>query len=65
MLVVIKTKLLLRLDAYNDFPNLEVGHSCSKCGFLLSEDMCAILDNLPEFTCGYYYDIGLYSWLCC
>ena len=46
--VITKTKFLLRLDADNDFPNLEAGHSCSKCGFLLSQDMCTKLDNLPE-----------------
>ena len=45
---ITKTNFLLCLDADNDFPNLETGHSCSKCGFLLSEDMCTILDNLPE-----------------
>ena len=27
-----KTNILLRLDADNDFPNLEAGHSCIKCG---------------------------------
>ena len=28
--------------------NLQPGHSCSKCGFLLSEDMCDVFDKLPE-----------------
>ena len=44
------------MDADNDFPNLEAGHSGSKCGFLLSEDMCAILDNLPELESGLSMD---------
>ena len=45
-----KTKLLLSLDVdVGDF-NVEAGHNCSSCGFMLTEDMCTIMDNLPKFA---------------
>ena len=28
--------------------NLESGHSCQKCEFLSNEDICNMLENLPE-----------------
>ena len=44
-----QTKLLLNLNIdISDF-NLESGHSCANCGFLPTENMCAIMDKLPEF----------------
>ena len=44
-----KTKLLLSLDVdVGDF-NAEAGHNYSSCGFMLTEDMCTIMDNLPKF----------------
>ena len=43
-----KTKLLLSLDVdVGDF-DVEAGHNCSSCGFMLTEDMCTIIDNLPK-----------------
>ena len=46
---IYKCKLPLQLDggAVSSI-SLEPGHSCSKCGFLLSEDMCDVFDKLPE-----------------
>ena len=46
---IYKSKLLLQLDgdAVSKI-SLELGHSCSKCGFLLSEDICDVFDKLLE-----------------
>ena len=44
---IARAKLLLRLgDVILD--GAESSHSCEKCGILLSDDMCDVLDNLPE-----------------
>ena len=40
-----KTKLLLNLDVNSDGFSI---HSCDKCGYLLDEDKCNILDSLPD-----------------
>ena len=61
-IAITKTKFLLRLDADNDFPNLEAGHSCSKCGFHLSEDTCTILDNLHELESSLSVDTIMTFW---
>ena len=29
------------------FQSAEAGHQCKKCGFLLTEEMCSIVDDLP------------------
>ena len=42
---IAKTKLLLNLNVNVD--GLSV-HSCDKCGYLLDEDKCHILDSLPD-----------------
>ena len=43
---IFKTKLLLR---YEDFDVLKAeSHSCDKCGFLLTENLCNVIDNLPN-----------------
>ena len=43
-----KTKLLLSLDVdVGDF-NVEAGYNFSSCGFMVTEDMCTIMDNLPK-----------------
>ena len=42
---VAKTKLLLNLDVNSDGFSI---HSCDKCGYLLDEDKCNILDTLPD-----------------
>ena len=44
-----KTKLLLNLNIDVSNFNLECGHSCASCGFFPTEDMCSIMDKLPEF----------------
>ena len=43
-----KAKLLLRLNVDVDQFNVEPGHSCSKCGFLMNDNMCTVFDKLPE-----------------
>ena len=40
-----KTKLSLNLDVNNDGFSI---HSCDRCGYLLDEDKCNILDSLPD-----------------
>ena len=45
---IMKTKLLLNLDIDVDSFNVESGHSCDKCGYLLSEEACEVFDMLPE-----------------
>ena len=47
---VSKAKLLLNLsgDAINNLVEIEPGHHCLKCSFTLTEQMCDILDCLPE-----------------
>ena len=40
-----KTKILLTLDVKIDGFSI---HSCEKCGYLLDEDKCKILDSLPD-----------------
>lgn len=45
---IMKTRLLLNLGTdVNEF-NVELGHSCSKCGFLLTEEMCEVFHNLTQ-----------------
>ena len=45
---IMKTKLLLQLGTdVNDF-NVELGHSCAKCSFLLTEEMCEVFHNLTQ-----------------
>ena len=47
-MAISKTKLLLRLDPNSEvFQSAEAGHQCEKCGFLLTEEMCSIVDDLP------------------
>ena len=43
-----KTKLLLKLPA--DLPNLDVdfGHECENCKYLLDDESSEVFDNLPE-----------------
>ena len=45
-----KAKLLSNLnsDAVNNLVRIEPGHHCQKCSFTLTEQMCDILDCLPE-----------------
>ena len=45
---IMKTKLLLNLNHDPSEVNVECGHSCSKCGFLLTEEMCEIFHDLPN-----------------
>ena len=54
---IYKSKLLLQLDGDAVSPiNLEPGYSCSKCGFLLCENMCDVFDKLPELENGLAMD---------
>ncbi len=49
ILQINKTKVLLRLDADFVFNlNLDVGHQCSKCGFLLDEKASEVFDALLQ-----------------
>lgn len=43
-----RTKLLLGLNVNIDSLGTLSGHSCDKCGFLLSEEVCNVIDNLPD-----------------
>ena len=45
-----KAKLLLKLNSetVNDLYQIESGHYCDKCSFKLTEQMCDIMDFLPE-----------------
>ena len=45
-----KAKLLLKLNSetVNDLSQIESGHYCDKCFFKLTEQMCDIMDFLPE-----------------
>ena len=44
-----KTRLLLSLDPNSALFQLkESGHQCSKCSFWMNEEMCDIVDNLPN-----------------
>ena len=45
-----KTKLLLKLnEKIKVLENLKSGHSCIKYVFLVSEYICDVFENLPEF----------------
>ena len=43
-----KTKLLLKLDVDVGLINVESGHSCESCNYLMDDDAINIFDNLPE-----------------
>jgi len=45
-----KAKLMLKLSntPANDLRHLDTGHKCEKCLFVLNEEMCCIMDNLPD-----------------
>ena len=43
-----KTKLLLNLGTDVDNFTVESGHSCARCGFLLTEEMCEIFHDLAK-----------------
>ena len=45
-----KTRLLLKLrnTSADDLSQMETGHCCAKCDFVLDERMCEIMDCLPE-----------------
>ena len=43
-----KTKLLLNLGTDVDNFTVESGHSCARCGFLLTEEMCEIFHDLVK-----------------
>ena len=45
---IMKTKLLLKLGTDVDNLGVESGHSCSKCGFLLTHEMCEVFHNLSQ-----------------
>ena len=46
---IMKAKLLLKLNAADAIRlNTEVGHSCSKCAYMMDEDTCDLFDTLPE-----------------
>ena len=43
------TKLLLKLDEDNKvLGNSKSPHSCTKCGFLFSESICDVFENLSK-----------------
>ena len=44
---IARAKLLLHMGD-DILDGVESSHSCEKCGILLSDDMCDVLDNLPE-----------------
>lgn len=43
-----KTKLLLQLNVDINSFNVESGHSCARCHYMLSEGNCEIFDKLPN-----------------
>ena len=45
---IMKTKLLLNLGTDVDNFTVESGHSCARCGFLLTEEMCEIFHDLAK-----------------
>ena len=43
-----KTKLLLKLNADVDNMNVNIGHECEQCGYLLDDDSAQVFDSLSE-----------------
>ena len=43
-----KTKTLLKMAGSDVLEDTVSGHNCCKCRFQLPEDLCDVLDNLPE-----------------
>ena len=54
-----KTKLMLRLHIDVSELNVESGHSCEKCGFILSDKFCEVFDSLPELENSLTDDVKL------
>ena len=54
-----KTKLLLQLKIDVTEYNLEPGHGCSKCGYLLDESACEIFDTLPDLETSLSKDVKM------
>lgn len=48
---IFQTKVLLRLRFDIDQLPSESGHSCDKCGFVWPEEVCELINNLPDLEC--------------
>ena len=52
-------KLNVRTEAPVTEYNLEPGHGCSKCGYLLDESACEIFDTLPDLEMSLSKDVKM------
>ena len=48
---IFQTKVLLRLRFDMDQLSSQSGHSCDKCEFVWSEEICELINNLPDLEC--------------